>query len=98
VDPAYRRSFLLDGWAHAVDRVGQIGGEIITLEVRADGPEMLWKRLGFQSYGILADYARVRGTSITGHYMYAVRSEILEHAQATGSWLYELSVPAVAGN
>lgn len=96
VDPSYRGSFLLRGWEHAVARVREIGGEIITLEVRADGPEELWRRLGFQSYGLLPDYARVRGNSIVGHYMYAVRAEIEDHFRTTGSWVHDIGVPVSA--
>lgn len=65
-----RGKFLLEGWAQAKRRARELGGRVLTLEVRADGPVDLWKSLGFQEYGYLPDYARRDGRSIPGHYLY----------------------------
>jgi ribosomal protein S18 acetylase RimI-like enzyme len=97
VAPDHRGQFLVRGWAEALRRVGEMGCEVITLEVRDDGPGGLWQRLGFREYGRLPDYARADGRAVTGHFMYARRSEILAHHEATGSWLFEPDqVPAHA--
>jgi hypothetical protein len=84
----HRGTFLLPAWGHAVHKVASMGCDVITLEVRDDGPGRLWERLGFREYGRLPDYARSAGRSVTGHYMYALRSEIVEHHELTGSWLF----------
>lgn len=97
IAPEHRGRFLLEGWAEALRRLGELGGEVITLEVRDDGPAGLWRRLGFREYGILPDYARADGRPVTGYFMYALRSELLAHFETTGSWLHEIdetTVPA----
>ena len=44
--------------------------ELLTLDVRAGTrAHQIWERFGFATYGILADYARVDGESIAGHFM-----------------------------
>ena len=46
------------------------GVELLTLDVRAETPAYhAWKRFGFESYGFLADYARVKGQVLSGHFM-----------------------------
>jgi hypothetical protein len=46
------------------------GVEIVTLDVRADTPaHRAWVRFGFESYGMLADYARAGGQVFAGHFM-----------------------------
>lgn len=84
----YRGTFLIAAWGEAIQKVQEMGCDIITLEVRDDGPGKLWERLGFREYGRLPDYARSTGRSVTGQYMYALLPEILEHYAATGSWLH----------
>lgn len=87
IDPSHRGKFLLDGWRLAVDKVRQLGCEVMILDVRSDGKaEQLWRRLGFQEYGRMDDYARVRGRIITGYYLRAYVSDILHHWQTKGSY------------
>lgn len=94
IAPAYRGQFLLEGWAHALRKVQEMGCEVITLEVRDDGPVDLWRRIGFRDYGVLPDYARHEGKPVTGYLMYARCSEILNHFEETGSWLFDEPVAA----
>jgi ribosomal protein S18 acetylase RimI-like enzyme len=94
IAPDYRGQFLLEGWEVALRKVGAMGCEVITLEVRDDGPAELWQRLGFRVYGRLPDYARHEGEPLDGHFMYARRSELLAHYEATGSWLHDVKQPA----
>jgi ribosomal protein S18 acetylase RimI-like enzyme len=90
IDPEHRGQFLLQGWEHAVARACALGCEVIVLEVRSDGPEPLWRRLGFREYGRLPDYARVRGEPVLGHFMYARIEDLLAHHETAGSWLHEV--------
>lgn len=46
------------------------GIELLTLDVReGTRAHRLWQRFGFQTYGVLEDYARVNGEKHRGHYM-----------------------------
>ncbi|MFH9722257.1 GNAT family N-acetyltransferase [Streptomyces sp. NPDC017254] len=90
IAPDRRGQFLLEGWAVALHKARDMGCEVITLEVRGDGPVELWERLGFRPYGVLPDYARLDGReAVTGHYLYARIADILAHFETTGSWLHE---------
>ena len=93
IAPDRRGEFLLEGWEQALRKAVAMGCEIVTLEVRDDGPLGLWQRLGFKEYGRLPDYARADGRPVTGFYLYARVGEVLAHFESTGSWLHE---PATA--
>lgn len=95
IAPKYRSQFLLEGWEHAVRKVRDMGCEVITLEVRDDGPVELWRKIGFRDYGFLPDYARQDGEPVAGYFMYATCSEILDHFERTGTWLFEEPAAAV---
>ena len=44
--------------------------ELLTLDVReGTRAHLLWETLGFRSFGVLEDYARVNGVKYRGHYM-----------------------------
>lgn len=44
--------------------------ELLTLDVReGTRAHLLWETLGFRSFGVLDDYARVNGVKYRGHYM-----------------------------
>lgn len=96
IAPEYRGQFLLEGWQQALLKLGELGCDIITLEVRDDGPVELWYRLGFREYGRMPDYARQDGEPVTGHFLYARRTDILAHYESTGSWLHAIETPAAA--
>jgi ribosomal protein S18 acetylase RimI-like enzyme len=78
IHPDHRGVFLRDGWLVALRKTREVGCDLIVLEVREDGPEKLWRRLGFRDYGLLEDYARVDGRAIAGHFMYTYVDEALD--------------------
>ncbi|MCH0538540.1 GNAT family N-acetyltransferase [Streptomyces sp. MUM 203J] len=97
IAPDHRGQFLLEGWSEALRKASEMGCEVITLEVRGDGPVGLWQRLGFHEYGRLPDYARVDGLEpVTGHYLYARIADILAHFEANGTWLHEPAQESLA--
>ncbi|MEV8515099.1 GNAT family N-acetyltransferase [Dactylosporangium sp. NPDC051484] len=96
VHPDYRGQFLIEGWEHALRKAVEMGCAVVTLEVRDDGPVALWRRIGFNEYGRLPDYARNDGNPVTGFFMYARCRELLEHFERTGSWVHEAPAVAVA--
>ncbi|AJK50772.1 GNAT family N-acetyltransferase [Burkholderia plantarii] len=106
IEPAYRGRFVLDGWRLALERVKQMGCDIIVIDVRSDGKaEQLWRRLGFVEYGRLDDYARVNGRVITGYFLRAYVDEVIAHQQRAGTFWHrpgpsargELELDAVSG-
>jgi ribosomal protein S18 acetylase RimI-like enzyme len=106
IEPAYRGRFVLDGWRLALERVKQMGCDIIVIDVRSDGKaEQLWRRLGFVEYGRLDDYARVNGRVITGYFLRAYVDEVIAHQQRTSTFWHrrgrsaggELELDAVSG-
>lgn len=89
IDPEYRGRFLLTGWRLALERVQQMGCDIIIIDVRSDGKaEQLWRRLGFVEYGRLDDYARVNGKIITGYFLRAYVADVLAHQAGAGTSLH----------
>jgi hypothetical protein len=57
------------------------GVELLTLDVRAETPAYhAWKRFGFESYGFLADYARVKGQALSGHFMMQKVADLKDRA------------------
>jgi predicted GNAT family N-acyltransferase len=79
----YRGTMLLDGLRMLLDKTEDLGCDLVVIDVRSDGPEMLWRRLGFQEFGRLADYARVRGKIVAGVFMHASVSQLREIASMT---------------
>ncbi|CAN0620811.1 putative acetyltransferase, GNAT family [Burkholderia multivorans] len=80
IEPAYRGRFVPDGWRLALERVQEMGCDMIVIDVRSDGKaEQLWRRLGFVEYGRLDDYARVNGRVITGYFLRAYVKDVLAH-------------------
>lgn len=62
------------------------GVELVTLDVRADTPaQRAWERFGFETYGILPDYARAQGRVHAGHFMMQRVSDL--HRRAVGTLL-----------
>jgi len=87
IDPAYRGQFLVEGWEVTLEKVQLLQCDVMILDVRSDGKaEQLWRRLGFQEYGRMDDYARVRGRIITGYYLRAYVKDIQLHRQTRGSY------------
>lgn len=71
VHPAHRGSGLVARAFVEIVRLCQAKGiELLTLDVReGTRAHRLWQRFGFQTYGVLEDYARVNGVKHRGHYM-----------------------------
>lgn len=56
---------------------------LLTLDVRADTPaHHAWQRFGFQTYGVLPDYARAQGRSHAGHFMLQPVADLKQRATA----------------
>ena len=71
VRPSHRgRNIIPRVFRKIVDRCAQLGVEQLVLDVRANSrAHDLWQRFGFESFGVLEDYARVDGQSFRGHFM-----------------------------
>lgn len=69
--PDYRRQRLLARVLKEVLRKADaLQVEQLVLDVReASHAHQLWQRLGFETYGVLDDYARVNGQRHRGHFM-----------------------------
>lgn len=96
IAPKYRGQILLGGWEHALTKVRDLGCEIMTIEVRDDGPVELWRAIGFRDYGMLPDYARKDGKTVAGYFMYANCGEVLDNHARTGSWVVAATAPSIA--
>lgn len=71
VHPAYRGSGLVARAFREVVHLCQAQNiELLTLDVReGTRAHRLWQSFGFQTFGVLEDYARVDGVKYRGHYM-----------------------------
>lgn len=71
VHPDYRGHRLVQlAFREIVLRAEGLGVEQLVLDVREGSrAHALWQRFGFESYGILDDYARVDGRRHRGHFM-----------------------------
>jgi hypothetical protein len=79
--PEARGIFLLEGLGHVLDRCEMMGGELLSIDVSEDGPYALWERLGFKTFGIMQDYARVGERRLAGYYMTATIGDVREHLE-----------------
>lgn len=71
VHPGFRgRGAVKIAFGELVKKARLIGVEKFVLDVR-EGTRAhdLWKALGFASFGVLDDYARIEGKTYRGHYM-----------------------------
>jgi hypothetical protein len=64
-----RGEFLMRGWREVLQKARELGAEIIAIDVSEDGPVRLWERLGFKTWGVMQDYARVGARRLDGYYM-----------------------------
>lgn len=69
--PRFRGRGLVDlAFREIVKRAEMLGVEQLVLDVReGTRAHRLWQRYGFQTYGVLEDYARFGGISHRGHFM-----------------------------
>ncbi len=88
VDPELRRlGVVAFGMPSLVEKCEELGIEQVCIDVRAGTPaESIWRHLGFEEMGRLADYSRVRGTRHEGVYMVQAISAMKQRAAgATGA-------------
>jgi acetyltransferase len=78
VDPEMRHTGVVRvGMGHLAEKCEALGIEVVCIDVRAGTPaEKIWRHLGFQLIGVLPDYARLRGESHEGLYMYQTVTEL----------------------
>lgn len=71
IHPQFRgRRFVQLAFQAMVRRAVELGVEQFVLDVREGSrAHVLWQRFGFESFGILPDYARIGGKSHPGHFM-----------------------------
>lgn len=71
VHPDYRgRGFARRAFIELVKKARSLGVEQFVLDVREGTlAHKLWSKLGFRTFGVLEDYARVKDISYRGHYM-----------------------------
>jgi ribosomal protein S18 acetylase RimI-like enzyme len=69
IAPEHRGKFLMKGWREVLHQVEEIGGDLIVIDVSEDGPVRLWERLGFKTWGVMKDYARVDSRQLNGYFM-----------------------------
>ncbi len=71
IHPSWRGSrILIRALAAIVAHCRTLGVELLTIDVRADTrSERLWRKVGFEEYGRLEDYARVEGVPYAGVFL-----------------------------
>lgn len=79
--PEARGTFLVEGLGHVLDRCEMMGAELLSIDVSEDGPWRLWERVGFKTFGIMEDYARVGERRLAGYYMIATIQGIRERME-----------------
>lgn len=61
---------LLELTVQVCAKAREVGVELFTIDVREGAKaHRVWQHLGFRTYGVLEDYARVDGRTFRGHYM-----------------------------
>ena len=84
VHPEFRgRRFVQLAFQEMVRRAADLGVDQFVLDVREGSrAHVLWQRFGFESYGILNDYARIGGKSYPGHFMVQSVASLSAHLSA----------------
>jgi ribosomal protein S18 acetylase RimI-like enzyme len=77
IAPERRGEFLMAGWREVLRKARSIGVDLMAIDVSEDGPVGLWERLGFRTWGVMKDYARVGNRRLDGYYMAIAVSEAL---------------------
>jgi hypothetical protein len=68
---------ILEKFAQICAKARACSVEVLTLDVReGSAAHRVWTRLGWRTYGVLPDYARYRGQSYSGHYMWTTVAEL----------------------
>jgi len=68
---AYRGGLVLPAAFHEIALKCEADGvDVVTLDVRAGTPALkAWERFGFETWGVMPDYARAQGAVHAGHFM-----------------------------
>jgi hypothetical protein len=84
IDEGFRGGLVLPAAFHEIaTQCERDGVDIVTLDVRADTPAYrAWVRFGFESYGMLPDYARSGTQVFAGHFMMQAVSALKSRAIA----------------
>jgi hypothetical protein len=71
IHEAWRGGLVLPAAFHEIALQCEADGvDIVTLDVRAGTPaQRAWERFGFETWGVMPDYARAQGAVHAGHYM-----------------------------
>jgi hypothetical protein len=71
IHEAWRGGLVLPAAFHEIALQCEADGvEIVTLDVRAGTPaHKTWERFGFETWGVMPDYARAQGAVHAGHFM-----------------------------
>lgn len=72
IDPSFReKGYLKDAFRNIVEKSKKLGVSRLTLDVRDESiAHKIWSHWGFESFGVLDDYARHNGNSYRGHFMH----------------------------
>jgi len=90
IDERYRGGAVLSAaFLEMSERCMTDGVEVMTLDVRAGTrAQRVWEHYGFETYGVLPDYARANGESFAGHFMMqqvpALRERVERHLERAG--------------
>ncbi|TAK78651.1 MAG: GNAT family N-acetyltransferase [Aquabacterium sp.] len=71
IAPAFRGAgIVVVAFERLRQRAQELGIDCLTLDVREGSrAHLLWTALGFESFGVMDDYARYNGQSFRGHFM-----------------------------
>ena len=91
IDERYRGGAILSAaFLEMSERCLADGVEVMTLDVRAGTrAQGVWQHFGFETYGVLPDYARADGESFAGHFMMqkvqALKERVLRNLERAGA-------------
>jgi hypothetical protein len=95
---AYRGGLVLPAAFHEIAlRCEQDAVDIVTLDVRAGTPaHKAWERFGFETWGVMPDYARAQGAVHAGHFMLQRVADLKARALAIMSTRQQRSAAGAA--
>jgi hypothetical protein len=88
--------FILEGWRVILKKCGELGCDIINIDVSEDGPHRMWEKLGFRVYAGIADYARVGERRLGGYFLHMYVREGYEALDRFGILTRGVTVEAAA--
>jgi hypothetical protein len=98
IHEAWRGGLVLPAAFHEIALTCEADGvDIVTLDVRAGTPaHRTWERFGFQTWGVMPDYARTQGAVHAGHYMLQPVADLKARALAIMNTRRQQSANAAA--